>query len=152
MTGHAEQLIALLPSWPWMLAGVLVWLLVSSMLSLMSGWSRLAKAFPAPSDVEGERFSLAFLAVGGEQMSVSHRARVTVGGAGIRLSVYLPSRLSNPPLFIPWREVADVEETPGLLRTTATIRLRGWPEIIRLRGALAHCALETWARVRHAAN
>jgi len=151
MTGHAGRLIALLPAWPWIVAGVVVWGLVSFMLSLTSGWWWLAKAFPAPPDVDGERFSFAFVAVGSEQLSVSHRARATVGAAGIGLSVYLSSRLSNPPLLIPWREVTAIEETPGLLRTTATLRLRGLPQTIRLRGALAHCALETWARVRHAA-
>lgn len=152
MTGHAARLIALLPAWYWMAAGLLGWVLVSWMLSLISGWWPLAKAFPAPPEVDGERFSFAFVVVGGEQMSVSRRACVTVGNAGIRLSAYLLSRPSSPPLFIPWREVAAVEERPGLLGIGATIRLRGRPEIIRLRRAPAHCALDTWAHVRLAAN
>jgi hypothetical protein len=156
MTGHAGQLIALLPSWQGMLVGVLVgvlvWQLVTWTLAIVGGWWWLSKAFPAPPDVDGERFAFAFVVVGGERMSVSQRARATVGDAGFRLSVYLPSRHSNPPLFIPWREVAAVEEAPGLLLTTATVRLRGLPVTIRLRGNLAHCVLDTWARARHAAN
>ena len=127
----------------------LFWLAVTGLLAVASGWTALAKAFPAPLRVEGERFSFASAAMGAEGMPVSYGGClfVTIGDAGIGLSVFFPFRLLSPPLFIPWRAVAVVEARRSMFFSAATIRLHGRDKMIRFRGTIGARLLATWARV-----
>ena len=132
----------------------LLWLAITGLLAVKSGWTELARAFPSPQRVDGKRFPFASGAMGSDGQPVSYGGClfVTVGDAGIRMSVLLPFRLLSPPLFIPWREVAVVEVKRTRFFTAATIRLHGRDKIIRFRGDIGRRVLDTWARVGSASD
>ena len=129
-----------------------VWLGIVVALTIRSGWTKLAKAFPSPRRVEGRKFLYAsgVMSQDGAPVSYGGCLFVTVGDAGVRIAVMVPFRLFSPPMFIPWRAVASVEAT--LARNffpAATIHLHGRPEIIRFRGDIGSLLLKTWVRVGH---
>ncbi len=129
-----------------------IWLGIVVALSVKSGWTTLAKAFPSPQRVEGHKFSFAsgVMSQDGTPVSYGGCLFVTVGDAGIRIAVMPPFRLFSPPLFIPWRSVASVE-VPQVRKffPAATIHLHGRPHTIRFRGDISSLLLKTWARVGH---
>jgi len=82
---------------------VIAWLFACAMISLMGGWHRLAEKFHATSEIHDEKICFASMAIGTGLFPASYRRVlfVTVGPAGIGLSVIFPYRLLLPPLFIP---------------------------------------------------
>ena len=88
---------------------VAIWLAVTLLLSLMSGWARLAKIYPARAKFEAEQWHF----VSGQLRNfVSYRNCLTVGANadGMHLSILLPFRVGHPPLFIPWSDIAVAED------------------------------------------
>ncbi len=102
---------------------VIAWLFACSMISLMGGWHRLAEKFRAISEIHGEEIRFASMAIGTDLFPARYRRVlfVTVGPAGIGLSVIFFFRALHPPLFIPWSAVESANASG-----------RGWCTMSRL--------------------
>jgi hypothetical protein len=76
----------------------------------ISGWARLAERFAAGGEPTGKRFFMQYGVVG----TVIYGCNLTIHTApnGFYLSVWLPFRIGNPPLFIPWQEVRNATTYP----------------------------------------
>ena len=82
---------------------VVMWLVVSGALSLMSGWSALARFYPYRSEDIPQKRHFQSAMVGG----VSYNRCLTLGGnhQGLYLSVQFPFNFASPKLFIPWQDI-----------------------------------------------
>lgn len=88
---------------------VIIWLGVVLLLSLLSGWSRLAKIYRSRDSFAGEQWHF----VSGQLRNfVNYRNCLTVGANadGLYLSILFPFRAGHPPLFIPWSDITVSEE------------------------------------------
>jgi hypothetical protein len=111
----AIAIVALAP----LIAIPLIGSLVCLLLSLVSGWQRLAARYPATQPARGARFGAQSAGIGG----VSYRNCLTIHVAadGLFLSMPIILRVGHPPLFIPWH-AATKQETVKFL----------WSERVRL--------------------
>lgn len=86
---------------------VLVWLLVSIVISYTGGWLSLARNFRShASSFTGSKWR----GESGMMRGLAHYRNCLVLGAnpaGLYLAVLLPFRVAHPPLFIPWNEVTQ---------------------------------------------
>ena len=109
-----------------------VWLAVSTILSRVSGWSRLAEQFRSELPASGDSFRFVSGTMGSKLFPANFNSclSVSLSPAGLRLSIQFPFRLMNPPLFIPWTAVESVEQSRRFLRLGTALRLRDqWPVI-----------------------
>ena len=124
---------------PWVipLQIIVLFFVVSFVISRWSGWARLAERFRAPGPFLGEcwkRQSARFRAYCG------YNNCLTVGAdaAGLYLSVMSPFRVFHAPLLIPWQEI-EVETGKVLFGfyDTALLRLGRDEQIpMRIQGKL----------------
>jgi hypothetical protein len=79
--------------------------IISSVCSLVSGWSKLAKSYPCETYVVGTtwRWQSAKLRKG---MNYNGCLTVTANAEGMRVSMWPLMRLGHPPLFFPWSDVS----------------------------------------------
>jgi hypothetical protein len=83
---------------------VLLWLFVTGLLTLVSGWRRVAARFPA-GDVPPEGESWWDQVSGFGLVRENLVTRVIVSPAGLHLSAMLPFRFGRPPILVPWDQV-----------------------------------------------
>jgi len=126
-------------------------LVVSVLISFMSGWHELAKRFRSDESIEGERFRFRSGSIGWSAFPVSYGGTLfaTVGPKGFRLSVFFPFRLLHPPLVIPWTEVERCEPTRYWFRRYAAIYVKNFGRRLLFRGNLGDTLLSTWASRAH---
>jgi hypothetical protein len=88
---------------------VLLWVFVIFLLSIASGWRRLAKTFPARGPVRGDRFTWQ----SGRFRLVNYNRilNITVCREGLFLSVIKLFSPFHPELFIPWEAVRNASLT-----------------------------------------
>jgi hypothetical protein len=91
-----------------------MWLFVSVLLSVLSGWRSLARSYPALVPPEGQSFWFRTGSFG--STNYSSCLHFTSGRAGLFLSVFLLFRPAHPPVFVPWSDVSVVFRRGWLLR------------------------------------
>ena len=135
MTAESMQGI-LNPHWFFLLF-LALWIAITGLLSRFSGWSRLARDFPATTAGSGERFIFASGSIGGQHMPVNYSncLFVTIGPEGMRLSILFLFRFLSPPFFLPWSAVASVEEKQTFFLKHYVLRVRDRTSQITLRGS-----------------
>ena len=112
----------LLPvAFPLFFAGM--WVGISALLSRLSGWSELAKRYPAAAEPEGERVVWTSAQIGG----VSFRSclNVTLAPDGLYLVPARLFRLFMPPVLVPWSDIRFEGFTKVLFFELACFRLGG---------------------------
>jgi hypothetical protein len=80
-----------------------MWCVVLLLVSVLSGWSRLASHFPAREPAAGETLRMQSIKVGWADYNgclTIHRT-----SEGIRLAVWPMFRIGHPPIFIPWEAI-----------------------------------------------
>jgi hypothetical protein len=115
---------------------VIMWLVITGVLSRLGGWASLATQFRSSQPADGERFRFVSGSMGKRAFPVSYGGClfVVVSQRGFALSILFPFRFQSPPLFIPWAQVESVEEKRLLFVSYVVVRLREqWP-LISLRG------------------
>lgn len=138
--------VELAPLW-FLVSFPVIWLIVTGVLSRVGGWAALGTQFPATQPTNGERFRFVSGSVGKKGFPVGYRncLLVTVGEQGFNLEVLFLFRFQSPPLFIPWSQVASVEESKVLFVRSVVIRLRNqWP-VISLQGPAGKRVKEVYA-------
>ncbi|MDH3383563.1 MAG: hypothetical protein OEM42_05830 [Deltaproteobacteria bacterium] len=81
---------------------------ISGVLSLWSGWQRIARKFPYREIPDSRRYAFVRMSLGSGLYPVGYGGVVFVrlSPHGIGLSVIFLIRFFHPPIFIPWSEVA----------------------------------------------
>jgi hypothetical protein len=127
---------------------VLIWLGVSGLLALVSGWWSLATHFRTEDSVQGGTFRFASGSMGARLFPVHYGncLFVTVNENGFGLAILFLFRMFCPPLFIPWSAIASIEPKRFLLFSYTLVRLREqWPTI-SLRGSAGREIEQAYAR------
>lgn len=103
------------------LAFVGIWCFVVLLLSRLSGWHRLGRAFRAQTSCTGARMTALSGSIGG----VSYRNCLTVHvtRAGFFMSPLVFFRLGHPVLFIPWSAVSAQEHIQFLWNKAVRFRV-----------------------------
>ncbi len=122
------------------------WLGACALISLMGGWHRLAEKFRATSEIHGEQIRFASMAIGTGLFPARYRRVlfVTLGPAGIGLSVIFPYRLLHPPLFIPWSAVESAQRERSWLVNHVAVNIRGFEKRLFFRGTAGKKILEAF--------
>lgn len=121
MTDNPALLVALIVP----VSFVAMWLLVTSLLGLLSGWHRLRNAFP-DSD-EPTLLRLGFQSGWLGSVRMGNALTLSATRSGLRVGVV---RLLGPfqkPFFVPWSAITP-EDAPALFGSLTRLRL-GRPEI-----------------------
>jgi hypothetical protein len=103
------------------------WSIVCGLLSYLSGWRSLSQRFSETIQIEGDRFRFASAGMGviaWFPVNYSNCLFLTVGRAGISISLLFIFRILSPTLYIPWSQVQSVEEKRGLLGRRIIVYLR----------------------------
>ncbi len=146
--------IAFNPQWflPALVVGMVA---IAAVLAYLSGWRRLARSFPPVAQIDGERFYFASAKMGMVpwfQINYGVCLIITVGRAGIYVSIFMPFRLLCPDFFLPWSAVEGVAEQASALSRRMVVRIHGSPVTLALRGSLGHCVAATYAGALAAAK
>lgn len=122
------------------------WLGTCALISLTGGWHRLGEKFRLASDIHGETFRFASMTLGSGFFPARYRNAlfVTVGPAGISLSVIFPFRLLHPPLFIPWSAVESVQPERSWLTSHVAVSLRDFDKRLFFRGGAGNKIIQTF--------
>lgn len=103
-----EQVLPELPDWFWKklfpVYFIALWVVVGYLISIMGGWSTLAKHYSVKSPFTGEYFRLR----SGQLGSLANYGGCLTLGAnsgGLYLAVLFIFRTGHPPLFIPWEDI-----------------------------------------------
>jgi hypothetical protein len=127
-----------------------MWVSICVLVSLYSGWFSLARTYRRRGAATGERFYFASGTLGLPVVPVSYSSVlfVSVGPAGLALSVLFPFRLLHPPIMIPWSHVESVVQRRLFFFSSSVIRVHDhWPRI-RLLGAAGRKALRQFEQYR----
>jgi hypothetical protein len=126
-----------------------MWLLITGLLSRVSGWSSLAAQFRATQPTGGENFGFVSGSMGKKGFPVGYRncLSVSVSERGFGLAMLFLFRFRSPPLFIPWSQVESVGEKKLLFVRHVVVCLRDqWPAI-SLQGAAGKRVQEVYAKL-----
>lgn len=132
------------PGSPWFLiffAGM--WLSITGLLSLLSGWAGLASQWKAQTKYAGERFRYRSGSMGMRYLPVGYGSclTVTVSDAGLGLSILFPFRFLSPPLFFPWSEISSVTEGKFLFFRHVVVQPANHWSRIKLQGTVAEAVI-----------
>jgi hypothetical protein len=86
-------------------------LFISTVLSVKSGWHRIAKQFPYQAQTEYRNFYFVRMSLGSGLFPVAYggAAIVRLSPNGLGISVIFLLRFLHPPMFIPWSVVTRCE-------------------------------------------
>lgn len=124
--------IWLLPLLPFGIAigFILIWCFAVWLISIFSGWQRLAQRYHAPQPATGKVWAGQYGFVNGARYG--NALNVTTNDAGFFLEVVPIFKLSHPRLFIPWHDLHN--PTPTVFRWRPLVRVEvGSPPVATLR-------------------
>lgn len=130
------------PEWPgiaflqWFIPLLLLaWVGLLASRSFMGGWNQLARRFGTSSAIEGVKFKFTSLSVGSGHFPIKYRncMFVTVGYAGLALSVNILFRIFHPPLLIPWSDIETVRPEKVWLVPHIAVYVRGFEKRLLFR-------------------
>lgn len=127
-----------------------IWILVTKIISIVSGWSRLAEKYATTSRGEGERFRMASASIGSKNMPANYGGVlvVAIGTRGVFMKSCFPFSFFHKPLFFPWSKITDVTDEKFWWRPCATIKVEGFGGLIRLYRNPGRAAIEAFAKYR----
>lgn len=123
-----DQELSLWPVIP--LIMVIFWILVIALISHLSGWQRLAQRYRATLPPAGRSWHWQHGLIG--WAGYNGVLTLTAGAEGLFMEVFFPFGIGHPPLFIPWREMYQVERKNVLWRRQVQVKV-GFPPLATLR-------------------
>ncbi|MEI7833330.1 MAG: hypothetical protein WCJ56_09045 [bacterium] len=87
---------------------ICIWCLVSLVLSLISGWYRMAKIFRSVRKPEGKYFRWQSGIIW--YVNYNNVLNIHVSEEGIFISLIWLFSFGSPPLFIPWNDIYNLHE------------------------------------------
>lgn len=112
----------------YLLIAVVIYLLISTLLSRVGGWHELASRYPALGEPDGgEKFNFRSVALRKWSMPTNYTGFVTVilTEQGVYLNVALFFRFQHEPIFIPWASIENVTAGPTVLTQFFTLHVAG---------------------------
>lgn len=125
-----EQWTGLITSLAFPLVFVAMWFGICNLLSLVSGWRRVASTYASDRIPSGQRFSWQSGGVG--FTSYRNSLNVQVARDGLFVGVIWPMRPGHRALFIPWSAIHD-EARQQIFWLDITRFSVGTPSIARMR-------------------
>lgn len=129
----------------------LFWTAIVHLISRLSGWSALARRFPANRPETGDAFHWASARLNWFS-SYSRCLNVTLSFKGIHLQPVVFFRAGHAPLLIPWNAVKDVRFTSTWLFSSARLVIGSdrddWTQTITLYGGALTRGLQRHANAR----
>ena len=82
-----------------------LWLVVTYLVSWLSGWRDLGDVYEDRGEFRGERY---YMRTASLKNAIEYRncLSFSADADGLRMRVLLPFRPGHPPLFFPWQEVS----------------------------------------------
>ncbi|MBI5025298.1 MAG: hypothetical protein HZC12_00935 [Nitrospirae bacterium] len=104
-----------------------MWIMISIVISRVSGWGSLAEIYRYTDPFNGNRWR--FQSAGMRWM-MSYNNCLTIGSneRGLYLSIFFIFRFGHPPLFIPWNDIS-ITNKKGLLFKYIEFRFRRFPSL-----------------------
>ena len=104
------------------------WMLVSLLISFMSGWRSLRKSYRADFPFVGKKLTMKSARM---RWGTNYGAVMTIGAGreGLYLAVIFLFRVGHPPLFIPWTDISTEAGRHLTFFQTVTFTFRKCPEI-----------------------
>jgi hypothetical protein len=145
---------------PWLLLvypvfAVVIWAATLTALSVGGGWRALAQRFPATARPAGAIWSFTSATFRTRLLPIHYGncVTVTVGDAGVRLSILFVFRAMHPPIMIPWSAIESLAREAGSLRRrTAVLAIRDFDRRIVLYGHAGEKVASTFDRLRGSAS
>ncbi len=142
-----EQLAPLL----FLLIFPVMWLTVTALLSAVSGWPALADRFPSRGVAVVERIGYVSGSVGrspGLPVAFRNSLVLTLASEGFELSTIWMFRFMHRPLFVPWTEVASVEQQNRWMVRRCVVRLRDARIRIAIAGKPGESLAQAYAKFK----
>lgn len=124
-----------------------MWIMISIVISRVSGWASLADIYHHADHFNGYRWR--FQSAGMRWM-MSYNNCLTIGSneRGLYLSIFLIFRFGHPPLFIPWNDIS-ITNKKGLLFKYIEFRFLRFPSLFlrinkRMAERISHSASSSW--------
>lgn len=95
------------------------WVIVTFMLSFLSGWQRLGQLYPAQTPTQGER--MIWQSARLSRVNLSGVLNLVANETGLGLSMMMLFRAGSRPLFIPWSDVSATHKK-RLFRKVVVLR------------------------------
>lgn len=104
---------------------IILWTLIVSMLSMISGWKKLSSLYPADSSVcNGYCTTFRFSSIRLGLISYNNIAAVILTETGIILRMIKIFSFMHRPIFIPYEKITDIDNG-GLFITRTGFRVSG---------------------------
>lgn len=128
---------------------IALWVLVSYVLGLLSGWIALSRRFRGTGAFYSYQWPLQSLRMGTLPVSYRNCANLGADEAGLYLAVFPLFRLGHAPLFIPWSEIEVVSGVRGFIFKSRKLLLGRQERIplvvsVSLAEKLREAAAEAW--------
>jgi len=90
---------------------ILSWIVLCFTLSILSGWSKLARKYPGKMKNIEERYWFCWNWFGKNLIGIKYGPLLTadLGPEGLGLSLLFPFRLWHSPILIPWESIKEIE-------------------------------------------
>jgi hypothetical protein len=149
-----------LAPWEAVLTGaalLVFWCFVIAMVSVIGGWHRLSKLYPAEetsfriaNQDDGKIFRWASLVMGPRYFPTNYGncVNVNLSAIGVRLWVMLLVRPMHPPLLIPWTAIESCRlDKELLIFDCAAIQVRGVASPLRIFGRAGRAINHYWSEL-----
>lgn len=97
---------------------ILFWIVLSGVISYLTGWLWLSRAFASRDRVDGVRFFWTSVALRSMWSSYNNAVTVTIGEDALSLTMAFFFRTFHPRLVIPFMLIHDVREKKGPFSVT----------------------------------
>lgn len=116
------------------------------------GWRAFAQRFPATGRPAGDAFvfASAWMRADSFPAGYGHCLTVTVGDAGIRISMFILFRFFHPTILVPWSAIDSVAEETFFLSRRTVVAIRGFDRRLGLAGAAGERVSATFERMKSA--
>jgi hypothetical protein len=119
-------------------------------LSVVLGWRAFAQRFPATGRPAGDAFHFASASMRADNLPAGYGGclTVTVGDAGIWISMFFLFRFLHPTIFVPWSAIDSVVEESFFFSRRTVVAIRGFDRRLGLVGAAGERVGATFERMK----
>jgi hypothetical protein len=119
--------------------------------SVVLGWRAFAQRFPATGRPAGDTFHFASAWMRADNLPAGYGRclTVTVGEAGIGISMFFLFRFLHPTILVPWSAIDSVVDESFFFSRRTVVAIRGFDRRLGLSGAAGERVRATFERMRN---